>query len=770
MMPDRPSRKLATILFADIAGYTAIMQHDEPAALLQLAGFKDTLETHLTGYQGQIIQYYGDGCLILFGSSVEAVGFANSVQKDFSKNPKALVRIGIHTGDIVEKDGLVYGDAVNIASRIESIGVPGSVLLSQAVREQIKNRPEFELHPLGSFAFKNVKEPMLVFALTGAGLAIPDRSAIEGKLQQRTSGLVPFRAKYLWSFGIVAVVLLALGSWFIFTDPPTDEEEPASLEQTIALIPLRNLSGIKDQDYFADGIVESIYGKLAQVSNLRVTSMTSVLGYRDQPKKSREIAKELNVDHILEGSVLRDDNRVRIVVRLIDANQDRQLWTETYERELRDIFSIQSSIAQSVVSALQTTLSSAEQSRISNLEITDISAYDLYLSGLNDYHQYGKTLDTSLNESAFRKARQAIGLDSRFDNAYTLLADCWFARRSYGFGERVLDSAEYYADFALRLDQNNSDALCRKGRIAWENARYNESKTYAEKALSSSPNNSEALELLAIYYLYESESVERSIPLFVKAITLNPRDQNNFEGNISLYINLGNIYLRADLLVEAEALFKKALELSPGMKSLDALTLLGYLYYVKGDFDKSFVFRKQQLALTPDDFGAINEYAGVNYAAGNFDEAEKYYRKLMTKINSGFEETHRSYIFRHRLAHIYLMTNRGEEARNLFDKHLKNEMADLKTGTRHFGQEYAIAGAYAAMDDRENAYAWLEKMPFWYITYQYIRVDPLFVTIRKEDRFNQIMVPHHEKMKRLQISIKTLESDGQLQFILDRNL
>ncbi|HLF62948.1 MAG TPA: adenylate/guanylate cyclase domain-containing protein [Saprospiraceae bacterium] len=762
-MPDTQNRKLAAILFADIAGYTALMQRDEEAALQKLTRFKNVLERQIALFHGHIIQYYGDGCLILFESSVDAVSFAIAIQGIFREDPRVPVRVGIHAGDVLLKEGLVFGDAVNITSRIESMGIPGTVLLSEAVCDQIKNKREFQLTSLGSFDFKNVYKPMEVFALSNEGLSVPKRAEMEGKMKSHTPERK--RSTVMWVLLVLFLSIVAFAGWRIWNNK-TNSSIGEQKEKSIAVMPLRNLSGDQSQDYFADGVVEAIYSKLAQVSNLRVTSMTSMLGYRNQPKPIPEIAKELRVNHILEGSVSRDQNTVRITVRLVDGNTDRQLWTRTYERQLLDIFMIQNDIAQSVVNALETTLSPVEQSRLAKLEVADITAYDLYLSGLDDFHEYGFTLDTSLNESALRKSYKAIHLDPRFDDGLVLLANCWYSRRNYGFGDVSLDSAEFYADQALRINSSASDALSLKGSIAWDKVQYEESKQFAEKALDIAPNNSPALRLLASYYMFESESIEKSVPLLVKAIALNPKNRDKSQGNQSLYLDLGSIYLRADLLKEAEALFLKALELSSGKKSLETVTLLGYLYHVSGKFDKSIEYRKQQLNLSPDDFGAINEYAGVHYAAGNVEEAEKHYRILQDRIEKGYRETYRSYIFRHRLAHILWMTGRREEAQKLFNEHLTNEMADLAQGTRHFGQEYAIAGTYAAMGEKEKAYEWLEKMPFWYITYQFIRVDPMFKSLRGEDRYERIMAKHHEKIQRLQASIKTLEADGQLQLML----
>lgn len=742
------------------------MQRNESIALQKLSRFKEILEKRATEFQGTIIQYYGDGCLMIFQSPVEAVQFSIAIQNDFKAEPSVPVRVGIHSGDVVLKDGFVFGDAVNVTSRIESMGTAGTVLLSETLRDQIKNKPEFVLTTLGKFSFKNVEAPMEIFALSNDGMAIPKREEMEGKQKAITE---PSKSTILLRRALIPIgifTFLVIG-WFVWSGQFEKKSGQDTIEKSIAVMPLRNLSGDSSQDYFAEGIVEAIYSKLAHVNHLRVTSMTSMLGYRNISKPLTEIAKELDVNHILEGSVSKDQNKVRIIVRLVDAKNDRLLWTQTYDRMLTELFEIQNNIAQSVVAELKATLSPEEEDWISRLKVTDLTAYDLYLSGLNDFHEYGLTLDTTFNESALRKSRRALKLDQQFDKAYSLLADCWFARREYGFGDIALDSSEYYAGQALELNAANDEALYRKAMIAWDRTNYEESRRLVDKVLDIAPNNDRALQLLATYYMEETDSVEKSIRLLVKAISLDPRNPDQFEGNLNLYVNLGNIYLRADLLPEAEALFLKALEISSGRESLKAVTALGYLYHISGKFDKSIEFRKKQLSLTSDDFGAINEYAGANYAAGHYAEAEKYYLRLLELIEKGFHETHHSYIFRHRLAHIMLMDGRAGEANKLFQEHLDNEMADLASGTRHFGQEYAIAGAYAAMGNTEKAFEWLEKMPFWYISYQFIRVDPMFKSLRGMERFEKIMAPHHEKMQRLQQSIKALEANGQLQLMLD---
>lgn len=758
------AQRLAAIMFTDIVGYTTMMQHDRKKAIAAVHTHEDVLRRLVPHRDGELIQTYGDGSLSIFNSASAAVECARLIQEELRH--KVPLRIGLHIGEIQREGDHTFGDGVNIASRIESLGQPGTILFSREFYNRIRNRPEILVQSLGFFEFKNVDEPMEIFALANEGFPVPRKEEMEGKL--KTPVRPPQKIIYNWKWLLLAFCLIIAGVFSLtFLGPRIN---PVSGEvsdvKSIAILPFRNLSSDVGQDYFAEGIVEAIQSKLASIDNLKVTSMTSVLSYRQQPKPIPIIAKELQVAHILEGSVMKDQDKVRIVVKLLDANKDRQIWAETYDRNLVDIFNIQTNIAQSVVNALKSTLTPAERGRLARIEVADISAYDLYLSALNDSREYVITGDTVFNESALRKSHRAISKDPQLDEAFTIIADSWFARSEYGYGEKALDSAAFYVDQALSIQPLNENALIRNGWIAWKRADFHESKQYAEKALAVAPNSSRAMRLLALFHMQVSETVEQAVPLLLEAISLDPNNQNNLEGNMVLYQDLGNIYLQADLLDEAQIFYEKALELASINNSLEAIKWLGYIHHIKGDFEKSITYRLRRLDITPQDFGAINEYAGAQYAAGNYKEAEKYYRLLLEKIARGFRETSESYIFRHRLAHILWLTGRKEEAMKIFQEHLKNEMMDLAGGTRYFGQEYAIAGAYAAMGDKEKAFEWLAAMPFWFITYQYSRVDPIIDSLRDDPRFQSIMQPHRTRILRLQQSLRDLETQGQIEVLL----
>ncbi|MEM6319145.1 MAG: adenylate/guanylate cyclase domain-containing protein [Bacteroidota bacterium] len=323
-------RKLRAILFADIVGYTALMQRDEQSASNLLRHFQQQLEEKIVEYHGQIVNFYGDGALCTFQIPIDAVRCAIALQSIFQNDPIVPVRIGIHSDTVTYEGDKIFGDSVNITSRIESMGVAGGVLLSKKVRDEVKNNPDLEMQSLGSFEFKNVEEAMEVFALANDGFIVPKKSEMRGKVKSST----PTKTKssnYLHWIVLSILVSILVGVLFFFNQSQkhhttlTDKENIEQMEKSIAVLPFRDLSPEGNQVYFADGIVEAIRSKLAQVGNLKVTSMTSVLGYRDNPKPIGVIAKELQVEHILEGTVYRADNKVRVIAQLINAQTDEHL-------------------------------------------------------------------------------------------------------------------------------------------------------------------------------------------------------------------------------------------------------------------------------------------------------------------------------------------------------------------------------------------------------------------------------------------------------------
>lgn len=346
-------RHLAAIMFTDIVGYTAMMQENEKQAATVRQQHRQVFEQEHNKHHGKILQYYGDGTLSIFKSAVEAVECAIKMQQEFQAEQKVPLRIGIHLGDIVFNDNEVYGDGVNIAARIESLGIPGSVLISQQTKIAVQSIPEIKTGSLGVFEFKNVKDPIEVFSIHNQGVVIPKRTQLKGKMKEETN--------------------------------------------SVAVLPFLNMSNDPNNEYFSDGITEEILNALVKVKGLRVTARTSSFSFKGKQIDIREIGNQLGVAHILEGSVRKSGNRVRITAQLIKCLDGYHLFSESYDRTLEDIFAVQDEIAHKIVSNLRAHLSEAShpQQLVSDTTL-NMEVYDLYLKGLFYMNQWGEAMSQAV--------------------------------------------------------------------------------------------------------------------------------------------------------------------------------------------------------------------------------------------------------------------------------------------------------------------------------------------------------------------------------------
>ncbi|MEM9326598.1 MAG: helix-turn-helix domain-containing protein [Bacteroidota bacterium] len=327
-------RQLAAILFTDIAGYTALMQNDEQLALSTRAMHRKIFEHSHGAYNGKIIQYYGDGTLSIFHSAVQAAACCMDMQKQL-RSADIPVRMGLHVGDIHHTDTEVYGDGVNVASRIESISVPGAVLLSGRVEEELRNQKQFSTQSLGRFEFKNVADPIEVFALANKGFLVPKTDELKGK------------------------------------------GRPA---RSIAVLPFVNMSANEENEYFSDGITEEIINALTKIKELKVTSRTSSFYFKKSELRLQEIAHQLNVALILEGSIRLAGNQVRITSQLIDVTEDSHFWSETFDRQLDNIFAVQDEVSLQIADKIREHVGhlTIEQHLVKDAEVP-ADAYSDYL-------------------------------------------------------------------------------------------------------------------------------------------------------------------------------------------------------------------------------------------------------------------------------------------------------------------------------------------------------------------------------------------------------
>jgi TolB-like protein len=288
------TRQLTAIMFADMVGYTAVMQNDEQEARAHRKRNREALERRVAERGGNILQYYGDGALSVFQSAIQAVEAAIAIQDDLRKAPPVPIRIGIHTGDIIHDEDGVFGDGVNLAARVQALACPGGVLISEKVYDDVKNQRDIKTRPLGPFALKNVTRPMEIWAVANPGLAVPD--------------------------------------------PRSLGPRPSQGRTSVAVLPFLNMSSDTENEFFSDGVTEELINALTRINGLHVTARTSSFAFKGMNKDVREIAGELGVTTVLEGSVRRSGDRVRITAQLIDAEDGYHLFSRSYDREILDLF------------------------------------------------------------------------------------------------------------------------------------------------------------------------------------------------------------------------------------------------------------------------------------------------------------------------------------------------------------------------------------------------------------------------------------------------
>ncbi|MCU0364382.1 MAG: adenylate/guanylate cyclase domain-containing protein, partial [Ignavibacteriaceae bacterium] len=417
-------RMLAAIMFTDMVGYTALMQENEKRAKILRDKHRSVLERLILEHRGQILQYYGDGTLSIFGSAIEAAVCGAKIQQELQLEPKVPLRIGIHAGDVVYDDEGVYGDGVNIAARIENLAVPGSVLVSDKINDELKNQTQISSTFLGRYELKNVKSPVKIYALTSDGLVVPTHDQLEGK--------------------------------------------SAVSENSIAVLPFINLSADKENEYFSDGMTEELLNALAKVEGLLVTSRTSSFAFKGKNTDIREIGKLLGVKTILEGSVRKYGNRVRVTAQLINSENGYHKWSETFDRNLEDIFAVQDEIANSIVEQLKKTIKIYSPSKSLVLVPTEnIDAYNLYLKGLYNWNKWSP--DFMLK--AIKYFEDALAIAPDFSLAYSRLAACYIFLGAAGFmpSNVAYAKAKDYANKSYELDSSIIDVHITIGMIKYFN-------------------------------------------------------------------------------------------------------------------------------------------------------------------------------------------------------------------------------------------------------------------------------------------------------------
>lgn len=459
-------RQLSAILFTDIEGYTSVMQQSEQKAIMMRDRHRQVVQQGHKEFNGRVIQYTGDGTLSTFQSLVEAVNCALSMQQQFMQEPYVPVKMGLHMGDIVFNDEHIFGDGVNIASRIESLGVAGSILISDKANEELHNHTALSTVSVGVYKFKNVQRSVEVFALNHEGLVRPAPNSLKGKTEENDLSVKTQKT-----------------SWF---EEQPEKNIPA---KSIAVLPFLNIGNDPDQQYFSDGIAEEIINALTNLKDLKVAGRTSSFKFRDHDIDLKELGRRLLVSTVLAGSVRKQGKRVRITAQLINVEDGYQMWSEKYDREMDDVFAIQDDIAQAITKKLKLTFLKKGQIQTKRKPTGNTTAYELYLKG----RFYVNRRDVWMLRS-LECFQQAIALDPQFALAHAAYADASLLIGFYGLKAptEVFARAKQSAEKAIQLDPFLCEPYCALGYyyicFEWN---WSDAKRNFEKAITLNPQYAE---------------------------------------------------------------------------------------------------------------------------------------------------------------------------------------------------------------------------------------------------------------------------------------
>ena len=642
-------RKLTAILSADVEGYSRLMDDDEEATVRTLTAYRTAIADLVQQFRGRIVDTPGDNIMAEFISVVDSVNCAVEIQRELAErnaelpdNRKMQFRIGVNLGDVIDEDGRIYGDGVNIAARVESLAEAGGICISGRTHDQVENKLGLEYEDLGKHEVKNISRPIQVYRV----LSFPGAAAHRVVKAKQTLGRRWLKIGL--SAAVVVVVVAALGIWQFYIRRPA--VEPASVEKmafplpdkpSIAVLPFDNLSKDREQEYFADGMTDDLITDLSKISGLFVIARNSTFQYKDKAVDIKKVSRELGIRYVLEGSVRKVGNKVRINAQLIDATSGGHLWADRYDGQMEDIFSLQDKITQKIVSALAVRLTPGEKENIASKGTENIAAYDAFLKGWQHYLQgTPDALSAAVND--FKKA---IELDPAYSQAYSALA-LTFEIGSAG-GKKFVEAlgADYFsarviARHYLNIAMKNPTALAYRvaSRMDLRLRRHDEALQNAGKAIAIYPNDAEMQLNIARVLTYSGRPKE-AMNVIKKVMQLDPNRMAD-----CLYL-LGIAYFCTKQYEEAISVFKRVRKYTSTHWTEEWLAIvyahLGRVKEAKAEFEK---YSERWLGAVEGDQSITKLDLQPTVYNNPFKEPEAIKRFVEGLIKAGHPEPHRYYV------------------------------------------------------------------------------------------------------------------------------
>jgi len=836
-MPE-PTRKLAAIMFTDIVGYTSMMGSDEAKAMRLVRRNREIQKPLVEKHSGSWLKEMGDGAMASFSTASDAIYCAIEIQEEMYQEEDINLRIGIHLGEIMIEGGDIYGDGVNIASRLQSIAEPGGVYISDAVQKSVRAMEDIQTAYLGELELKNVDYPVKTFALRGENLPRPKKTnekRLSGRLfaELKRRGIIRAGLTYLavafilftlstyfissqliltiinglllagmpiaifmaWNYelspkgfirvtsreawenpysdsqkkpftGNIVIVLLLLAIMLLLGYPfiETKMGKAATINRSLAILPFDDMSPSKDQQYFSDGVMDEVLTRLSKISDLRLISRTTMENYRETNKAVTRIADELNVGYVLEGSVQKIEGKVRVIVQLIDGVDDSHVWSESYLRDMEDIFQIQTEIAQTIARELNIQLGSFQQNQLSSKPTNNLSAYDYYLRAVAI-----NTNDEEQTNLAISLYKQAISLDPEFALAIVRLAGIQRNKRNYGFSREVwYDSSMLLIEQAIKLEPELVEAYYERAELSIADDNWDFAEEDLTRVIQLDPNNVNSLNRLGNRKINQGDFKE-GIKLVLEAWsrqTIDDLEDFNSLNSIALR------YYRIGKIDSAFRIIDESLKINPDQAGL--LQGLAGAAISLGDFELSNYYYNKRLALNSEDYFSLGEIARNLSWMGEFEESIEFFEKS-SQIIKDFEQTDMVQALSHRMGYALVEIGDSVKGWEIINKVYDESLARVEKGELHnFSGEFYDLGAISAYKGEiDDAIYWIKRSynEGWY-SVEFLKYDPMLESIRNLPEVTSIIETEERNLQLIQneyqVQISELEAKGQLRSLRTR--